>query len=123
MLSFSVGVPKAGVFAEGAAKIAAASIIAVFNGQENKSAYTGVGSCYIEFGEHQVTRVDVAFFSGPKPFGTHYKASKAMAEEKEAFGASRRARWFGLKFHYRNFSSYINTLINHRFNHSKWLHI
>lgn len=92
----SVGVPKAGVFAEGAAKVAAASIIAAFNGRENESAYTGAGSCYIEFGDHQVARVDVDFFSGPKPFGTHYEASRAMAEDKEAFGSSRRARWFGL---------------------------
>jgi len=92
----SVGVPKAGVFAEGAAKVAAASIIAAFNGQAHQSAYTGAGSCYIEFGEHQVARVDVDFFSGPKPFGRHHEASEAMAEDKEAFGAGRRARWFGL---------------------------
>lgn len=92
----SVGVPKAGVFAEGAAKTAAASIIAVFKGQQNPSAYTGAGSCYIEFGEQRVARVDVDFFSGPKPFGTHYEASTALAEDKEAFGSTRRARWFGL---------------------------
>lgn len=92
----SVGVPKAGVFAEGAAKIAAASIIATFNGQETKLGYTGTGSCYIEFGEQRVARVDVDFFSGPKPFGTHYEASTTMAKDKEAFGSSRRARWFGL---------------------------
>jgi len=45
----SVGTPKAGVFAEGAAKIAAASIIAAFNRKENNATYTGAGSCYIEW--------------------------------------------------------------------------
>jgi sulfide:quinone oxidoreductase len=91
----SVGTPKAGVFAEGAAKIAAASIIAAFNKQENQSPYTGAGSCYIEFGKGEVGRVDVDFFSGPKPFGIHHDASAALAVDKEYFGSSRKARWFG----------------------------
>ncbi len=92
----SVGTPKAGVFAEGAAKIAAASIIATFNGTENNATYTGAGSCYIEFGKGEIGRVDVDFFSGPKPFGTHHGASAAMMADKENFGASRKARWFDL---------------------------
>jgi len=92
----SVGTPKAGVFAEGAAKIAAASIIARFHGIENGTAYTGAGSCYIEFGKGEVGRVDVDFFSGPKPFGIHHDASAAMVADKEYFGSSRKVRWFGL---------------------------
>lgn len=91
----SVGTPKAGVFAEGAAKIAAASIIASFKGTENDQSYTGAGSCYIEFGKGTVARVDVDFFSGPKPFGVHLNASEALAADKEQFGSSRRERWFG----------------------------
>jgi len=92
----SVGTPKAGVFAEGAAKIAAASIIAIYKGKENEAAYTGAGSCYIEFGKGEVARVDVDFFSGPKPFGIHHDASEALVIDKEHFGSSRKARWFGL---------------------------
>jgi sulfide:quinone oxidoreductase len=92
----SVGTPKAGVFAEGAAKIAAASIIAELEGNENALGYTGAGSCYIEFGHGEVGRVDVDFFSGPKPFGIHHDASEALVAEKEYFGSSRKARWFGL---------------------------
>jgi len=93
----SVGTPKAGVFAEGAAKIAAASIIAAFKGNKNDAPYTGAGSCYIEFGKGEVGRVDVDFFSGPKPFGIHHDASEILVAEKEYFGSSRKARWFGLK--------------------------
>lgn len=92
----SVGTPKAGVFAEGAAKVAAASIIAVYNGNENDKPYSGAGSCYIEFGKGTVARVDVDFFSGPKPVGKHHDASEALVADKEYFGSSRRARWFGL---------------------------
>lgn len=92
----SVGTPKAGVFAEGAAKTAAASIIAKFNGKENDEAYNGAGSCYIEFGTGKVARVDVDFFSGPKPFGTHLEATESIAADKETFGSIRKSRWFGL---------------------------
>ncbi|MEX6688967.1 FAD/NAD(P)-binding oxidoreductase [Danxiaibacter flavus] len=92
----SIGTPKAGVFAEGAAKIAAASIIAAYRGTENDNPYTGAGSCYIEFGKGQVARVDVDFFSGPKPFGIHHDASELLVIDKEIFGSSRKARWFGL---------------------------
>lgn len=99
----SVGTPKAGVFAEGAAKIAAASIIAAFKGKENTSSYTGAGSCYIEFGKGEVGRVDVDFFSGPKPFGIHHDASEALVIDKEYFGSSRKARWFGLNQIAQNF--------------------
>lgn len=91
----SVGTPKAGVFAEGAAKIAATSIVAAHLGKEHNLPYTGAGSCYIEFGKGTVARVDVDFFSGPKPFGIHHEASHALAADKELFGKTRRARWFG----------------------------
>jgi sulfide:quinone oxidoreductase len=92
----SVGTPKAGVFAEGAAKIAADSIIAEANGNRSSSIYTGTGTCYIEFGEGEIGKVDVDFFSGPRPFGSHTDASEALVAEKEHFGTSRKARWFGL---------------------------
>ena len=91
----SVGTPKAGVFAEGAARVAAASIIAEFRDGGEPMAYTGAGSCYVEFGEDRVGRVDVDFFSGPKPTGNYIKASEALVREKENFGSSRQARWFG----------------------------
>jgi len=92
----SVGTPKAGVFAEGAAKVAAASIIAEFKGSSNMSPYTGAGSCYVEFGQHQVGRVDVDFFSGPKPTGKYYEPSEELVIDKQYFGSSRAKRWFGL---------------------------
>ena len=92
----TVGVPKAGVFAEGAARVVAKSIIADLQGGERPGAYDGLGSCYIEFGEGHVGRVDVDFLSGPKPTGTFQAPSAALVTEKQVFGSSRRARWFGL---------------------------
>ncbi|MDH4112459.1 MAG: FAD-dependent oxidoreductase [Actinomycetota bacterium] len=91
----SVGTPKAGVFAEGAAAVVADELIAQIRGGEPAAPYGGTGSCYIEFGDREVARVDVDFFSGPSPTGTFVEPSLQMAAEKGAFRASRAARWFG----------------------------
>jgi sulfide:quinone oxidoreductase len=91
----SVGTPKAGVFAEGAAKIAAESIIAELEHGQSSQSFKGDGICYIEFGNGQVAKVNVDFFSGPAPEGTHTEASEGLVAEKEYFGSSRKARWFG----------------------------
>jgi sulfide:quinone oxidoreductase len=50
----------------------------------------------VEFGSGRVGRVDVDFFSGPKPAGTYTEASADLVREKHEFGAIRRTRWFGL---------------------------
>jgi sulfide:quinone oxidoreductase len=84
----TVGVPKAGVFSEGAARVVGKTLI----GQT--AAYDGLGSCYIEFGAGRVGRVDVDFLSGPSPTGTFQEPSVDLVAEKKHFGASRRARWF-----------------------------
>jgi sulfide:quinone oxidoreductase len=91
----TVGVPKAGVFAEGAARVVAAAVIASIRGGDEPDPYGGRGSCYIEFGAGRIGRVDVDFFSGPTPTGVFQEPSVALVSEKKEFGASRRARWFG----------------------------
>jgi len=90
----SVGVPKAGVFAEGAGAVVAEHIIAKIRGSEEPPPYGGLASCYVEFGDHLVGRVD-ADFSGPTPTAPFAAASLETAEEKKEFAASRRQRWFG----------------------------
>ena len=91
----TVGVPKAGVFAEGAARVVAASLVATLRGSEQPGPYDGRGACYVEFGAGRVGRVDIDFLSGPKPTGTLRAPSAALVSEKREFGSSRRARWFG----------------------------
>jgi sulfide:quinone oxidoreductase len=73
----------------------AASLIAKIRGG-NSAQYAGQGSCYLEFGGGRIGRVDIDFFSGPKPTGTYHEPSVALRADKDHFGASRRARWFGL---------------------------
>jgi sulfide:quinone oxidoreductase len=77
-----VGIPKAGVFAEGAARVVAAAIIAHVRGGPSPEACKGAGSCYVEFGHDQVGRVDVDFLSGPKPTGIFKEPSEAVVAEK-----------------------------------------
>ncbi len=91
----SADVPKAGMFAEGAARVAAASIIAELKGSEPPLDYDGRGSCYIEFGSGLVGRVDMNFLSGASPHGTFMEPSVGLADEKHRFAKMREARWFG----------------------------
>jgi hypothetical protein len=42
-----------------------------------------------------VSKVEVNFLHGDGPAATRYEPSREFAAEKEAFGAARRARWFG----------------------------
>jgi sulfide:quinone oxidoreductase len=91
----TAGVPKAGVFAEGAAKIVAQTLIAKLRGDQQPGPHLGRGTCYIEFGRGRVGSVDIDFLSGPSPTGSFNAPSAALAADKEHFGSSRRARWFG----------------------------
>jgi len=92
----NTGTPKAGVFAEGAAKAVASALTSRIRGAGKGDLYSGAGTCYIEFGAGRIGRVDVDFFSGPKPTGTYHPPAVELRADKERFGSSRRARWFGL---------------------------
>jgi sulfide:quinone oxidoreductase len=92
----NTGTPKAGVFAEGAAKAVATALIAKIKNAGNAAEYNGFGTCYIEFGGGRIGKVEVDFFSGPKPTGNYYEPTGTLRVEKDQFGSSRRARWFGL---------------------------
>jgi len=91
----TAGVPKAGVFAEGAARVVAQTLIAELHGGEPAGPHLGRGTCYIEFGAGRVGSVDIDFLSGPSRTGSFNAPSAAKVAEKERFGSSRRARWFG----------------------------
>jgi len=88
-------VPRAGVFAETAARAVADDIAATIHGWGLQEPYNGKGSCYIEFGGGLVGKVDADFLSGPSPSAPFLAPSTALAAEKERFAATRRRRWFG----------------------------
>jgi sulfide:quinone oxidoreductase len=86
---------KAGVFAEAAARVVADDIAARLAGGEPPPPYAGAGNCYVEFGGGLVGKVEANFFGGPAPTARLVEPSREFATEKEAFGSTRRERWFG----------------------------
>ncbi len=90
----AVGTPRAGVFAEGHAAVAAERIGATIRGIAGTAEYGGHGICYLEFGGGQVATVDVTFF-GDQRRGELVGPSTELAAAKADFGAERIRRWFG----------------------------
>jgi sulfide:quinone oxidoreductase len=88
-------VPKAGIFAESAARVVADDIAAAISGGEPPAPFQGSGICYAEFGAGLVSKVEVNFLRGDAPEAARHDPSREFALEKEEFGAARRARWFG----------------------------
>jgi len=91
----SVGTPKAGVFAEGQATVAAGGIGALIRNAGESPRYDGRGICYLEFGRNEVAKVGVAFVSGQPPTGWLEGPSPALVADKAEFASSRVQRWFG----------------------------
>jgi sulfide:quinone oxidoreductase len=90
----TAGVPKAGVFAEGAARIVAQHLLAAVARGGEPTRHLGQGTCYIEFGEGRIGSVEIDFLSGPERSGIFNPPSPEQMALKEKFGADRRARWF-----------------------------
>jgi sulfide:quinone oxidoreductase len=89
----AVGTPRAGVFAEGHAKVVADHIAARIRNETTDSRYGGRGICYLEFGRDQVALVDVTFF-GDQKLGKLVGPSPDLVRDKVEFGSSRIKRWF-----------------------------
>jgi sulfide:quinone oxidoreductase len=88
-------VPKAGIFAESAALVVADEIAAAVSDAEPPPPFEASGICYAEFGAGLVGKVEVSFLRGEGPEAERYDPSREYALEKQQFGATRRARWFG----------------------------
>jgi sulfide:quinone oxidoreductase len=83
------------VFAESAAAVVAGDIAARLRGDAPPRPWDGAGNCFIEFGGGAVGKVEANFLGGPTPTARLVGPSPELAAEKEAFGATRRERWFG----------------------------
>jgi len=90
----SAPVPKAGIFAESAGRAVAEHLIVRLREAGTARPYDGAGSCFIEFGDRKVGRVDVDFLTGPSVVAPFTEASLQGAAEKKEFAASRRKFWF-----------------------------
>jgi sulfide:quinone oxidoreductase len=89
------GIPKAGVFAESAARAVADQIAASIWGGRPRP-YDGTGLCFVEMGDGELGRVDVHFRADGGPTAPMLGPGAEYAAEKAQFGAVRRAGWFDL---------------------------
>ena len=87
---------KAGIFAESAARAVADHLTVELRKAGVAKAYDGAGSCFIEFGDGKVGRVNVDFLTGPSVVAPFTAQSIQGAEEKQEFATTRRALWFGI---------------------------
>lgn len=88
-----LGVPMAGAFAQTAGAALARRIAAEVRGEE-PAPHVPSGGCYVEFGDGRVGRIDIEIVDGERR-GTFSGPSEELRADKERFGSSRRARWFG----------------------------
>lgn len=91
----SAPVPRAGGIAEGEAATVAGVLIAELTGGPSAPAYDGAGACYVELGDERVGRIDVNFLSYDTPVAKFIAPTPQLFEEKQDWGATRAARWFG----------------------------
>jgi sulfide:quinone oxidoreductase len=87
--------PKAGVFAEAQANVAAAHIAAALSGGASPAVFRGEGYCYLEVGEGRVMDVRGDFLAEPAPMISLGEPSTSLMEEKRRFEQSRLDDWFG----------------------------
>lgn len=91
----SAPVPRAGGIAEGEAAIVAEVLIAELTGGPSAAPYDGAGACYVELGDQLVGRIDVNFLSYDMPVAKFTAPTARLFEEKQEWGMTRAARWFG----------------------------
>jgi sulfide:quinone oxidoreductase len=87
-------VPKAGAFAEAAARVVAADIIYKITGQDRPMPFEATGVCFLEFGGGQVAQVSANYLGGPEPESVLEGPSEALRLGKERFERERLERWF-----------------------------
>lgn len=93
-LANKLPLPKAGVFAESQAKVAAAHIAAEITGKQSDAAFDGRGYCYIEVGGGQAAKVQGHFTAPGGPQVEVTVPSEQALKEKIEFERSRLTSWF-----------------------------
>ncbi|MDX1615127.1 MAG: FAD/NAD(P)-binding oxidoreductase [Candidatus Promineifilaceae bacterium] len=87
-------VPKAGAFAEDAAKVVANEIIRTITGQGQPLKFEAIGTCYLEVGEGNVAQISANYLGQDEPQVALEEPSAALREGKQHFKDDRIQRWF-----------------------------
>ena len=93
MIPTAAGVlPKAGVFAENTARVAARNITAEIAGT-NPARFDGVGYCFLEFPESRAAALEGDFFAEPKPLVRLAAPDLETYQRKQEFESERLRQW------------------------------
>ena len=87
-------VPKAGAFAEDAARTVVSEILRREGLVADRVPFAARGACYADLGGGEVARLDADFLGGDTPSMTVEGPSRELRGDKERFASSRRDRWF-----------------------------
>jgi sulfide:quinone oxidoreductase len=87
-------VPKAGAFAEDAARTVVGEILRKEGLADTRVPFNGRGACYFEFGGGRVAKVDANYLEGDKPNVRLEGPDESLRPDKLAFEVTRRDRWF-----------------------------
>ena len=90
----TAALPKAGVFADAEAQVAARNVAADL-GHAEPATFDGHGFCYLEFPDREVAVVEGDFFAEPVPAVTMSPPTRDAFERKLAFERERLEAWFG----------------------------
>jgi sulfide:quinone oxidoreductase len=90
----AAALPKAGAFADSAARVVADEIAFRVRGTGPAGNYDGTGECFMETGAGQVAKIQANFLGGPVPDVKFIGPSTDLRTDKEKFGSSRIGRWF-----------------------------
>ena len=93
-LANGMSLPKAGVFAEAGATVAAEAILAALDGRSSSNRFTGEGYCYLEAGRGEALEVRGDFLAAPMPRVEVAPPSRERLKAKEAFERDRLRSWF-----------------------------
>lgn len=89
-----IGAPKAGVFAEAQAGVAAAHIVARHRGEPDPVRGADQGTCYLDLEAGRTTGIEVTFMPGETPEIVLHAASPQTTAAADRAASERDARWF-----------------------------
>jgi sulfide:quinone oxidoreductase len=89
----NVFVPKAGIFAEGQAKVVCHQIICDIKNQSSNLKFDGRGFCFMEIGNSKAGFIDTDFYNGNGPVTRLDPPTEESYERKISFEKSRINKW------------------------------
>lgn len=87
-------VPKAGAFAEAAAKVVVNDILNKLKNENNPVNFDAKGTCYVEFGAGNVAALNANFLGEAAPRVVLDGPSSSLRSEKARFEKDRIGKWF-----------------------------